>query len=77
HVYSKHLSRLNGYNKLLNGTKESHDEILKIQGYSDLKTKLELEWAEEDLYNRKISSENNDVSKKLRAYSKKKKEVNA
>lgn len=77
HVYSKHLSRLNGYNKLLKGTKESHDEILKIQGYSDLKTKLELEWAEEDLYNRKISSENNDVSKKLRAYSKKKKEVNA
>ena len=32
HVYSKHLSRLNGYNKLLKGTKESHDEILKIQG---------------------------------------------
>ena len=76
-VYKNHLKRLNNYNKILNATKESQNEILKIQGYSDLKSKLEGEWSDEDSNYNELVAEGKMLSKKLNEYSKKKKDVNS
>ncbi|MFB8625178.1 hypothetical protein [Enterococcus casseliflavus] len=76
-VYKNHLKRLNNYNKILNATKESQNEILKIQGYSDLKSKLEGEWSDEDSNYNELFAEGKMLSKKLNEYSKKKKDVNS
>lgn len=76
-VYKDHLKRLNKYNKILKSTKESQNEILKIQGYSDLKTKLEVEWSDEDSNHKELVAEGKALTKKLNEYSKKKKDVNS
>ncbi|WP_154066648.1 hypothetical protein [Enterococcus gallinarum] len=76
-VYKDHLKRLNKYNKILKSTKESQNEILKIQGYSDLKTKLEVEWSDEDSNYKDLVAEGKALTKKLNEYSKKKKSVNS
>lgn len=76
-VYKDHLKRLNKYNKILKSTKESQNEILKIQGYSDLKTKLEVEWSDEDSNYKDLVAEGKALTKKLNEYSKKKKNVNS
>ncbi|EGO2658390.1 hypothetical protein IV451_13200 [Enterococcus faecalis] len=76
-VYKDHLKRLNKYNKILKSTKESQNEILKIQGYSDLKTKLEVEWSDEDSNYKDLVAEGKALTKKLNEYSKKKKDVNS
>ncbi|NVN58131.1 hypothetical protein GM551_02995 [Enterococcus avium] len=76
-VYKDHLKRLNKYNKILKSTKESQNEILKIQGYSDLKTKLEVEWSDEDSNYNDLVAEGKALTKKLNEYSKKKKDVNS
>ncbi|KPG69757.1 hypothetical protein [Enterococcus sp. RIT-PI-f] len=76
-VYKVHLKRLNKYNKILKGTKESQNEILKIQGYSDLKTKLEGEWSDENSNHKELVAEAKVLTKKLKEYSKKKKGVNS
>ncbi|EHZ5372462.1 hypothetical protein K6B86_002687, partial [Enterococcus faecalis] len=48
-----------------------------IQGYSDLKTKLEVEWSDEDSNYKDLVAEGKALTKKLNEYSKKKKDVNS
>ncbi|MDF2855592.1 hypothetical protein [Enterococcus durans] len=76
-TYYGFLQKLNDYKKILRGSRKNQEEIIQIQGYSDLKTKLEKEWSEEHLLVKKIEDSLSAITKQLNVFKKKKNEVNS
>lgn len=76
-TYYEFLQKLNGYKKILRGSQKNQEEIIQIQGYSDLKTKLEKEWSEEDTLLKKIEDNLSSLNKQLDVFKKKKSDVNS
>ncbi|EGO8088252.1 hypothetical protein [Enterococcus faecalis] len=75
--YSQYLQKLNEYKKILRGSRKNQEEIIRVQGYSDLKTKLEQEWSEEHNIVMSLKDKIKLVDDKLGVYTKKKAKLNS
>lgn len=74
--YQKSLEKLQEYRKILRGSRKSQDEVIRVQGYSDLRTKLNMEWSDEHAKYMKLKDAVAAVEKQLEAYKKKREAVN-
>ncbi len=75
--YKKNLQKLQEYKRILRGSRKNQEEIIQIQGYSDLKTKLEKEWSDEHLKYLTIQDRVKLVDDQLKLYKKKRDAVNS
>lgn len=75
--YSNYSNRLNKYKKILRGSRKNQDEIIKMQGYSDLQTKLNQEWSDEHNKVLILKDKIEFVDKQLEKFKKKKTKVNS
>lgn len=75
--YKKNLQKLQEYKRILRGSRKNQEEIIQIQGYSDLKTKLEKEWSDEHLKLLTLQDRVKLVDDQLKLYKKKREAVNS
>lgn len=75
--YKRNLQKLQEYKKILRGSRKNQEEIIQMQGYSDLKTKLDKEWSDEHLKLLKLQDQVKTVDDQLKFYKKKREDVNS
>lgn len=75
--YYKYSNKLKEYKRILRGSRKNQEEIIKMQGYSELQTKLNQEWSEEHNKVLALTDRIALVNKQLDKFKKKKTEVNS
>lgn len=75
--YYNYSKKLKDYKKILRGSKKNQDEIIKMQGYSDLQKKLNHDWNNEHAKVLQLSEKISIINSELNKFDKKKKEVNS
>ncbi|HGD7092163.1 TPA: hypothetical protein QFF52_002309 [Enterococcus faecium] len=76
-TYYKYSNKLKEYKKILRGSVKNQDEIIKMQGYSDLQAKLNQEWSAEHNKVLILKDRIKFINEQLDEFKKKKSKVNA
>lgn len=74
--YYELSKKITNYKKILRGSKKETDDFIKLQGYSDLQTKLNKEWSVENKKVIDLESKITEIKAQLNLYNEKKKKVN-